>query len=169
MLFLLTESLIFTIIHLNDNKIEFVELIHIQLIYFLIFICLFLLYKYSIHYFSFLEQSVNEGKSNLFILKQFVRDTSNTFALFLRFFLLLFRLNIYDGLDDFLDSYCIFFGEFNENSEITNTSTLTYNSYLGSFTLYCDDSNIDITELDFSSTYDFFNLFFLMFIELSNY
>ena len=168
-LFLLIESIIFTIIHLNDNKIEFVELIHIQLIYFLIFICLFLLYKYSIHYFSFLEQSVSDGKSNLFILKQFVRDTSNTFALFLRFFLLLFRLNIYDGLDDFLDSYCIFFGEFNENSEITNTSTLIHNSYLGSFTLYYDDSNIDITELDFSSTYDFFNLFFLMFIELSNY
>ena len=36
--------------------------------------------------------------------------------MFLRFFLLLFRLNIYDGLDDFLDSYYIFFIDFDEDS-----------------------------------------------------
>ncbi len=167
--FLLIESLLFTIIQLNDNKVEFVELMHIQLIYFLCFICFFLLYKYSIHYFSFLEQSVIEGKVSLFILKQFIRDTSNTFALFLRFFVLLFRLNIYDGLDDFLDSYCIFFGEFNENSEISSISPLLLMSYSGYFSLYIDDTNIDLSDLDFTTYYDIFNLFFILFIDISNY
>lgn len=59
---------------------------------------------------------MSEGFSTSYIAKQFVRDVSNTFALFLRFFLLLFRLNIYDGLDDFLDSYYIFFIDFDEDS-----------------------------------------------------
>ena len=59
---------------------------------------------------------MSDGFTSLFILKQFVRDISNTFALFLRFFLLLFRLNIYDGLDDFLDSYFIFFIDFDEDT-----------------------------------------------------
>ena len=51
----------------------------------------------------------------MFITKQFVRDISNTFALFLRFFILLFRLNVYDGLDDFYDSYYFFVGDFDED------------------------------------------------------
>ena len=80
------------------------------------FIIVYLLFKYSIHYFSFLENSVSEGYTVAFITKQMVRDISNTFALLLRFFVLLFRLNIYDGLDDFLDSYYIFFCDFDEDS-----------------------------------------------------
>jgi hypothetical protein len=100
----------------DDIFIEVIELFHFYLIFIFLLIITFLLLKYSVHYFSFLETSVIDGRSVLFILKQFVRDISNTFALFLRFFLLLFRLNIYDGLDDFLDSYYIFFIDFDEDS-----------------------------------------------------
>ena len=95
---------------------EVIDLFHGFLVVLLIFIILFLLVKYSIHYFSFLENTVSEGYSTSYFSKQMVRDLSNTFALFLRFFLLLFRLNIYDGLDDFLDSYYIFFCDFDEDS-----------------------------------------------------
>jgi len=104
------------LIGFDDIYSETVELFHFFLIFIFLYIILFLLYKYSIHYFSFLENTVTEGFSTAFITKQMVRDFSNTFALFLRFFLLLFRLNIYDGLDDFLDSYYIFFCDFNEDS-----------------------------------------------------
>lgn len=100
----------------DDVNVEIVELLHSFIVLFLLFIICFLLVKYSIHYFSFLENTVSEGYSTSYIAKQFVRDVSNTFALFLRFFLLLFRLNIYDGLDDFLDSYYIFFIDFDEDS-----------------------------------------------------
>jgi len=87
-------------------------------IFFFYFFCLlifFLLYKYSIHYFAFLEASVSEGRSVSYITKQFFRDFINTFALFLRFFILLFRLNVYDTLDDFYDSYYIFVGDFDDD------------------------------------------------------
>lgn len=100
----------------DDVNVEIVELTHLFICLFFVFIIIFLLYKYSIHYFSFLENSVSDGYSTSYIAKQFVRDVSSTFALFLRFFLLLFRLNIYDGLDDFLDSYYIFFIDFDEDS-----------------------------------------------------
>ena len=100
----------------DDVNVELIELVHSFICLFFVFIICFLLYKYSIHYFSFLENTVSDGYSTAYILKQFVRDISNTFALFLRFFLLLFRLNIYDGLDDFLDSYYIFFIDFDEDS-----------------------------------------------------
>jgi len=100
----------------DDVYVEIIELFHNYLIVLMLTIILMLLVKYSTHYFSFLEASVIDGRSVLFFSKQFVRDVSNTFALFLRFFLLLFRLNIYDGLDDFLDSYFIFFVDFDEDS-----------------------------------------------------
>lgn len=82
---------------------------------------MFLLFRYSTHYFSFLEASVGEGFNASFVAKQFVRDVSNSFALFLRFFLLVFRLNIYDGLDDFLDSYFIFFIDYDEDMYVDET------------------------------------------------
>lgn len=100
----------------DDTNVELIELLHSFVCLFFVFVIVYLLYRYSIHYFAFLENTVSDGYSTAYILKQFVRDVSNTFALFLRFFLLLFRLNIYDGLDDFLDSYYIFFIDFDEDS-----------------------------------------------------
>jgi hypothetical protein len=67
------------------------------------------------HYFAFLESSISEGKSVNYAAKQFFRDFINTFALFLRFFILLFRLNVYDTLDDFYDSYYIYVGDFDDD------------------------------------------------------
>jgi hypothetical protein len=100
----------------DDLNSETIEMFHLFLCFIFAFIIVYLLFKYSIHYFAFLENSVSEGFTVAFIAKQMVRDLSNTFALFLRFFLLLFRLNIYDGLDDFLDSYYIFQADFEDDS-----------------------------------------------------
>jgi hypothetical protein len=102
----------------DDDKEEFIECFDTGFFYFFIFLIAFLLYRYSIHYFAFLEASVSEGRSASFITKQFFRDFVNTFALFLRFFILLFRLNVYDTLDDFYDSYYIFVGDFDSDEYI---------------------------------------------------
>src|ERR1700709_379774 len=115
----------------DDDQEELIELFDTGFFYFFCFLIVFLLYKYSIHYFSFLEASVSEGRSATFITKQFFRDFINTFALFLRFFILLFRLNVYDTLDDFYDSYYIFVGDFDDD-EYFNELFFSYYS-LGFF------------------------------------
>lgn len=104
-----------TIAALDDDREEVLELIDTGFFYFFCIIIFYLLFKYSIHYFAFLEASVSEGRSVGFVTKQFLRDGINTFALFLRFFVLLFRLNVYDTLDDFYDSYYIYIGDFDDD------------------------------------------------------
>jgi len=99
----------------DDDQEELIEMFDVSFFYFFCLLIFFLLYKYSIHYFAFLEASVAEGRSVSYITKQFFRDFINTFALFLRFFILLFRLNVYDTLDDFYDSYYIFVGDFDDD------------------------------------------------------
>lgn len=144
----------------DDVNVELVESLNGFICYFFLFIIFYLLYKYSIHYFAFLENSVSDGYSTSFIAKQFVRDVSNTFALFLRFFLLLFRLNIYDGLDDFLDSYYIFFIDFDEDSYFDE---LFFNF---NFFFYFSDNREDVifynpTEYSFWS--DLYSKYFIIF------
>lgn len=103
----------------DDDQEELIEIFDTGFFYFFCMLISFLIYKYSIHYFAFLEASVAEGKTASYITKQFFRDFINTFALFLRFFILLFRLNVYDTLDDFYDSYYIFVGDFDDDEYFT--------------------------------------------------
>jgi hypothetical protein len=114
----------------DDTNVELVETFHLFITLTFLALIAYLLFRYSVHYFSFLENSVTDGFSVQFIAKQFVRDMSNTFALFLRFFLLIFRLNIYDGLDDFLDSYFIFFIDFDEDSYFDELPFMFYTGVL---------------------------------------
>ena len=147
----------------DDTNVELVELLNGFICYFFLFIIGYLLFKYSIHYFAFLENSVSEGFSTSFIAKQFVRDVSNTFALFLRFFLLLFRLNIYDGLDDFLDSYYIFFIDFDEDSYFDE---LLFNF---NFFFYCSDNREDLifyAPAEYNFWLDLYSKYFIIFGKL---
>jgi hypothetical protein len=111
----------------DDDQEELIEIFNVGFFYFFCLIISFLMYKYSIHYFAFLEASVAEGRSVSFVTKQFFRDFINTFALFLRFFILLFRLNVYDTLDDFYDSYYIFVGDFDDDEYFTEMFFSMYN------------------------------------------
>jgi len=99
----------------DDDQEELIEIFDVSFFYFFCALIIFLIFKYSQHYFAFLEASVSEGRSVSFVTKQFFRDFINTFALFLRFFILLFRLNVYDTLDDFYDSYYIYVGDFDDD------------------------------------------------------
>lgn len=60
------------------------------------------------------------GRSTSFVAKQFFRDFMGTIGLSLRFFILLFRLNVYDNLDDFYDSYYIFVGDFDDDEYVVD-------------------------------------------------
>lgn len=113
--FLISFYWIFLLSSFDDDFEELIELINSAYFFFFVNLIIFLFIKYSIHYFAFLEASLSEGTSITLILKQFLRDFINSFALLLRFFVLIFRLNIYDTLDDFYDSYYVYFGDFDED------------------------------------------------------
>merc|ERR1712166_997227 len=81
----------------------------------LLFFFAYFIYKYSIHFFAFLEATVAEGRSLAFAIKQCGRDIINSGSLLLRVVVLVIRLNIYDGVDDVLDSYYIFVADFDDD------------------------------------------------------
>ena len=143
----------------DDDREELIETFDVAFFYFFCFIIGYLLFKYSQHYFAFLEASVAEGRSVSYVTKQFVRDFINSFALLLRFFILLFRLNVYDTLDDFYDSYYIFIGDFDDDEYL---SELFFSIYSTMF--YDYDVNDDrIYSLEEENDF-FFDLFYLYFI-----
>jgi len=143
----------------DDDNEELIETFDSGCFIFFILIIAYLCFKYSQHYFAFLEASVSEGKSVAFISKQFFRDFINTFALLLRFFILLFRLNVYDTLDDFYDSYYIFAGDFDDD-EYLNELFISFNNLL-----FFDTDNNDDRIYSLEEENDFFmDLFYLYFL-----
>lgn len=143
----------------DDDQEEFIEMFDVGCFYFFCVLIAYLFFKYSIHYFAFLEASVNEGRTVSFVTKQFFKDFMNTFALFLRFFILLFRLNIYDTLDDFHDCYYIFIGDFDED-EYFNELFFSVHSLLF-YDFDVNDDRIYSLEEEHEFVFDFFYLYFL--------
>jgi len=99
----------------KDLYEESIESITLSLFYVFFVVYLFFLYKTSIHYFAFLEASVPDRKV-LSIFIQFLKDVSNSVIIVIRFLTLLVRLNIYDAVDDMLDSNYIFACDFQDES-----------------------------------------------------
>lgn len=143
----------------DDDREEFIETFDVSFFYFFCFLIGYLIYKYSIHYFAFLEASVTEGRTVTFITKQFFRDFINSFALLLRFFILLFRLNVYDTLDDFYDSYYIFIGDFDDDEYY---SELFFSYYPFMFFQF-DSKDDDLYSLENENEF-FMDLFYLYFL-----
>jgi len=98
----------------DDDQEEMLEFFNGASFYAFLSVFIYFLYRYSIHYFSFLEGSKNDSRS-FNPIKQFLSDAANTFALGLRFIVLMLRLNMYDTVDDFLDSYYLFLGDFDDD------------------------------------------------------
>jgi hypothetical protein len=144
----------------DDDQEEFIEMFDVGCFYFFCTLIIYLLYKYSQHYFAFLEASVTEGRSVSFVTKQFFKDFMNTFALFLRFFILLFRLNVYDTLDDFYDSYYIFLGDFDED-EYLNELFFSMHSVLF-YDIDVQDDRIYSLEEEHDFFMDLFYLYYLV-------
>jgi len=144
----------------DDNQEEVIEFVDVNFFFFFLLLMSYLAFKYSIHYFSFLEASVVEGRSVSFIVKQVFKDFLNALSLALRFFILLLRINVYDTLDDFLDSYYIFVGDFDEDEYLAEL-TLSIHSSL----LFLSENDYDTSYLyedEHSSLNDFFYLYYVV-------
>jgi len=144
----------------DDDQEEIIEIFDSSMFVFFCLLITYLVYKYSIHYFAFLEATDTEGRNISFITKQFFKDFLGTFALLLRFFILLFRLNVYDNLDDFYDSYYIFVGDFDDDEYFAELF-FSYHSIFF-FDLDNNDDSSYLMEDENEFTFDFFFIYFLI-------
>lgn len=110
-LFLYTSMMIATF---DDDQEELLEFFNTMTYYFFLSTMVYYLFKYSIHFFSFLEAAKGDS-SSVAPFSQFLFDALNAIAFVLRFLVLMIRLNIYDTVDDILDSYYIFMADFEED------------------------------------------------------
>lgn len=146
-----------TLMTFDDSQEEIIEFVDGSFFYFFVLITFYICFKYSIHYFAFLEASVVEGRSVGFIAKQVFKDFLNTLSLFLRFYILLLRVNVYDTLDDFLDSYYIFIGDFDEDEYLNEMFLSIYGSLL-----FLSENDYDTSYL-LEDEHDFFNDWFYLY------
>jgi len=140
-----------TLLTFDDDQDEIIELVDSSFFYVFTIIVIYLIYKHSIHYFAFLEASVSEGRSVNFVTVQFVKDFLATFSLMLRFYILLFRMNVYDTLEDFFDSYYIFIGDFDDDEYLNELFLSIHGTILFTFDNHDDRSFLFEDENDFSS------------------
>jgi len=135
----------------DDDQEEVIEFVDTAFFYFFSFIIFYLCFKHSIHYFAFLEASNTETRSVTFIANQFCGDLSATVSLMLRFYTLLFRMNVYDNLDDFFDSYYIFVGDFDDDEYLNELFLSIHGTILFTFDNHDDRSLLFEDENDVSS------------------
>lgn len=144
----------------DDDQEESLELLNNLFFNLLLFSFAYFMYKYSIHFFAFLEATISEGRSLMFAIKQCGRDLINGGSLLLRVVVLVIRLNIYDGVDDVLDSYYIFLADFDEEEY--------FNDLFFSFTpvLFFDGDTKDDRSLfledEFDLSTDLYSLYFIV-------
>jgi len=108
------------IITFDDDDEEGIEGVNSSLVRLFFGCTLYFLFRMSIHFFSYLEASVSGGRTMWIVMTQFRRDFINTIAFLARFGILLLRLNIYDMIDDILDSYYIFLCDFTDDEYFTD-------------------------------------------------
>jgi len=142
----------------DDDQEEIIEFVDTSFFYFFSIIILYLFYKHSIHYFAFLEASVSEGRSVAFVSKQFFNDFLGTLSLLLRFYILLFRMNVYDSIEDVLDSYYIFVGDFDDDEYLSELFLTIHGTLF--FTLDNNDDRSFLLEDENDFSNDLFYLYF---------
>ena len=149
-----------TLMAFDDSQEEVIEFMDTAFFYFFTTMILYLGYKYSIHYFAFLDASIAEGRSVGFMVKQLFKDFLNSLSILLRFYILLFRINVYDTLDDFFDSYYIFLGDFDEDEYLNELFLSIHGTLLFLPENGFDTSFLQEDETDFSK--DLFYIYFIV-------
>jgi len=143
----------------DDDQEEMLEFFNGASFYAFLSVFIYFLYRYSIHYFSFLEASKGESRS-FSPVKQFLYDGANTFALGLRFIVLMLRLNMYDTVDDFLDSYYLFLGDFDDDEYFSDLFFSIYPVMFFDTDVNDDRSFFFEDEIDLAG--DLFSIYFLV-------
>jgi hypothetical protein len=116
--------------------------------------------RHSIPFFSFLEASIAEGRSNSFIFLQFRADALALFSFSLRFYMLIFRVNVYDTVEDFLDTYYIFVGDFDDDEYLNELFFSLHGKKIKKKDNQDDRSFLLEDENDFS--YDLYFIYFML-------
>jgi hypothetical protein len=143
----------------DDDQEEILEFFNSMCYYFFLFTLVYYFYKYSLHYFSFLEAAKGGSKST-FPFSQFLFDTLNIIATVLRFLVLMIRLNIYDGVDDILDSFYIFMADFEEEEYFSDAFFSLFSTM--SFDIDVNDDRSFLFEDEMDLTADLFTLYFIV-------
>ncbi len=143
----------------DDDQEELSEFFNTMCYYFFLFTLAYYFYKYSIHYFSYLEAAKGDSKASS-PLTQFLFDALNTIAFVLRFLVLMIRLNIYDGVDDVLDSYYIFMADFEEEEYFSDAFFSMFSVMSFDTDVNDDRSFMFEDEMDLSA--DLFTIYFLL-------
>lgn len=156
---------IVVIMTFDDDQEEIIEFVDNGFTYFFCLLITYLIVKYSIHYFAFTEVSVTEGRTVTFITTQFFKDFIGSLSLIFRFYILLFRINVYDTLDDFFDSFYIFVGDFDDDEYLNEVFLSIHGTIL--FTLNNHDDHSFLWEDEHSFTNDFFYLYFILWGKIS--
>ena len=63
----------------DDDQEEMIELVDSLFFYFFVLLTSFFIFRHSVHFFSFLDASVSEGRDNKFIFSQFRAPLSPLF------------------------------------------------------------------------------------------
>jgi len=143
----------------DDDQEELAEFFYSMCFYFFLFTLLYYFYRYSIHYFFFLEAS-KEGSAASKPFAQFVFDALNIIAFVLRFVVLMGRLNIYDGVDDILDSYYIFMTDFEEEEYFSDAFFSMFS--VMSFDTDNNDDRSFLFEDEMDLSADLFSIYFIL-------
>ena len=157
---------VFNIITFKDWYEESIERVTLWLFYTFLGVYVFFLYKNSHHYFSFLEASTTNRRSTSFFV-QFGKDASNSAVLWLRFLALLVRLNIYDTLDDVLDSNYIFACDFQDEVYTSDTWARFYN-FLAYDSSYCVSKNPALP-YNLNYPFDLFSIYFTVVLKFTTF
>jgi hypothetical protein len=143
----------------DDDQDEMIELVDCLYVYFFTVIMLYFVFRHSIHYLSFMEASISEKRSNGF-MSQFRADISNIISLMLRFYMLIIRVNIYDTVEDVLDTYYIFIGDFDDDEYVNELFFSLHGTLFFTMDNHDDRSFMYEDESDFS--YDLYYMYYLL-------
>lgn len=143
----------------DDDQEELLEFFYSMTFYFFLFTLIYYFYKYSFHYFSFLEAPKKDGKA-IAPFSQFMFDALNVIAFVLRFLVLMARLNIYDGVDDILDSYYIFMADFEEEEYFSDAFFSLFS--VMSFDTDVNDDRSFLFEDEMDVSADLFTIYFIL-------
>jgi hypothetical protein len=144
----------------DDDKEELIEYLDTSFFYFFSFVLIYFFFKHSVHYFSFLESTSTGSRSTKFLATQFKGDFLALFSMILRFYSLLLRLNVYDVLDDCLDFYYVFIGDFDDDEYLNESFFSLYGVIFYTSDNQDDRSFLLEDENDFYG--DIFYLYFLL-------
>lgn len=144
----------------DDDQEEIIEFVDTTFFYFFITLTMYFVYRHSVHFFSFLEASVSEGRDNKFILSQFRADVLGLFSFSMRFYMLLFRVNVYDTVEDFLDTYYIFVGDFDDDEYLNELFFSLHGTIF--FTMDNHDDRSFLLEDESDFTYDLYFIYFML-------